>query len=339
MGQSQSIQGKISDAQKNIEGLHNDVNRLNQLIIQEVIKLEQDIANAKYTDLNDLCDQIGYQYVDRLSAHFPVTTLEGYGRIKLGLEAKPVTDSMENYKQSVCKNIVAFYKKKLFLLEQIRKETPKCQEQEKMVYQDLSSKLRQEGIDTAQWMDVYKKVQGFNKDIKYQYSKISNSVNKIREAQTWAQLNAASKDTIDLLTNTNNICTRYQADLNRFAQAVSAPEVVNEAPAPPVAEVAPVAEVTPEVAPVVEAPKTVVEQNVPAPVVEAPKTAGPVPEGSKAVLKMDYSSPKAKTLKLKKGDVVTVIKYYLPDWVKVRTETGEEGFIGAITLEPYIKME
>lgn len=340
MGQAQTAQQKVNTAQSTIENLHVDVKRLEQIINQEVAKLERDISNANYTNLEELCDQIGYQYVDRLSAHFPITTLEGYGRIKLGLEPKPTTEGMENYKQSVCKNIVAFYKKKLFLLEQIKKETPKCQVQEKTVFDNLSEKLRKEGIDTEQWMDVYKKVQQFNKDIKYQYSKIGNSVQKIRDAQNWAQLNSASKDTIELLNNTNTICTRYQSDLNRFATtiettALSAPITSAELPteisssAPVSAPVSVATPVPASIAPVpVEVKKESTESSAPISVGDS------VPVGATAVLTEDFTYKGDVT---PKGTQVKVSAYDNKGWAKVELSDGKVKFVAKRILARFSK--
>lgn len=335
MGQAQTTEQKVNTAKSTIENLHIEVQKLEQVINQEVNRLEKDIANANYTDLNKLCDQIGYQYVDRLSAHFPITTLEGYGRIKLGLEPQPVTESMEKYKQSVCKNIVAFYQKKLFLLEQIRKETPKCQVQEASVFNNLSEKLRNEGIDTEQWLDVYKKMQKFNKDIKYQYSVIGNSVQKIRDAQTWAQLNTASKDTIELLNNTNSICTRYQADLNRFSQPASAPIPAAEPspprkplPTPPTVSVPPSVESAPMSGSLAaDIPPLVRGEPVSEKPVEVKKepVSSDIPPGSQAVLTQDFSYKGQ--LVATKDTEVKVLAYDNKGWAKVETSDGKVKYV------------
>jgi len=346
MGQAQTTEQKVNTAKSTIENLHIEVQKLEQVINQEVNRLEKDIANANYTDLNKLCDQIGYQYVDRLSAHFPVSTLEGYGRIKLGLEPQPVTESMEKYKQSVCKNIVAFYQKKLFLLEQIRKETPKCQVQEASVYNNLSEKLRSEGIDTEQWLDVYKKMQKFNKDIKYQYSVIANSVQKIRDAQTWAQLNTASKDTIELLNNTNSICTRYQADLNRFSQSVPvlAPEPSpprKPLPTPPIESSSVPASVSvPLPTPVsgslaADIPPLVRGEAVPEKPVEVKKEPIDIPVNSQAVLTQDFSYKGQ--LVATKDTEVKVLAYDNKGWAKVETSDGKVKYVARNILRPIVK--
>lgn len=343
MGQAQTTEQKVNTAKSNIENLHIEVQKLEQVINQEVDKLEKDIANANYTDLNKLCDQIGYQYVDRLSSHFPITILEGYGKIKLGLQPQPVTENMENYKQSVCKNIVAFYKKKLFLLEQIRKETPKCQTMERSVFNNLSEKLRSEGIDTEQWLEVYKKMQKFNKDIKYQYSKISNSVQKIRNSQTWAQLNSTSKDTIELVNDTNSICTRYQADLNRFRQLSPPTKPLPEIPSESAAngsiasDIPLVKPVKPEI-PSESGPKGAAAQGIPPlekPVIvkmEPVPTSTDVTLGSQAVLTEDFYYKNA--LVAVKGDVVEVLKYDDKGWAQVRSKDGSIKYVPRKFLVP-----
>lgn len=344
MGQAQTTEQKVNTAKSNIENLHIEVQKLEQVINQEVDKLEKDIANANYTDLNKLCDQIGYQYVDRLSSHFPITILEGYGKIKLGLQPQPVTENMENYKQSVCKNIVAFYKKKLFLLEQIRKETPKCQTMERSVFNNLSEKLRSEGIDTEQWLEVYKKMQKFNKDIKYQYSKISNSVQKIRNSQTWAQLNSTSKDTIELVNDTNSICTRYQADLNRFRQLSPPTKPLPEIPS----EFGPKGAAAPGIPPLVNPVKAEIPSESAAkgsiasdiPPLEKPVTVKMEPVttstdvklGSQAVLTEDFSYKNASVAV--KGDVVEVLKYDNKGWAQVRSKDGNIKYVPKKFLVP-----
>lgn len=184
MGSSQSVQENVSSAKSNIEELHKEINQLESQINKEVSRLESQIDAANYANLNEICDQIGYHYVDILSSHFPVKTLENYGRVKLGLIPKPESSEMQNYKQTICKNIVAFYKKKLFLLTEIKTQIPKCIQQETEIYNNLSDKLQNEGINTEKWVDVYKKIQQFNKNIKYQYTQINNSIERIRNART-----------------------------------------------------------------------------------------------------------------------------------------------------------
>ena len=215
MGTTQSSQQQIQSAKNNIEQLHRDVDLLQQNINREVGNLEKRIADSGYTNLEEICNKIEYHYVDLLNGHFPIKTLQGYGRIKLGL-IPPMTNDMKTDKLNVCKSIVAFYKKKLFLLGQISRDLPACRQKEKEIYTDLSNKLQREGINTDRWVAVYKKIQQFNKDIQYQYTQISGTIEKIREAQTWPQLDAQGQAVVNLLTQTNGICSRYQVDLHRF---------------------------------------------------------------------------------------------------------------------------
>ena len=220
MGSNQSVSQKIASAKSNIGELHKQVDQLEEQINKEIVRMESQIDAANYTNLNEICDQIGYHYVDLLSSHFPVKTLENYGRVKLGLVPKPESSEMENYKQTVCKSIVEFYKKKLFILAYVKKELPKCKEQETEIYSNLSDKLQRQGINTDKWIDVYKKIQQFNKNIKYQYSQINNSLGKIRNARSWNVLNTETKRVINLVNQTNSVCMRNKSDLLRFNQTM-----------------------------------------------------------------------------------------------------------------------
>ena len=215
MGTTQSSQQQIQSAKNNIEQLHRDVDVLQQNINKEVSNLEKRINDSGYTNLDEICNKIEYHYVDLLYGHFPIKTLQGYGRIKLGL-IPTMTNDMKADKLNVCKSIVAFYKKKLYLLGQISRDLPACRQKEKEIYNDLSGKLQREGINTDRWVTVYKKIQQFNKDIQYQYTQISGTIEKIRAAQTWQQLDAQGQAIVNLLTQTNGICSRYQVDLHRF---------------------------------------------------------------------------------------------------------------------------
>lgn len=257
---------------------------------------------------------------------------------------------MVNYKTSVCKSIVSFYQKKLFLLEQIRKEIPNCKAKEAQVFNDLSGKLQKEGIQTQQWINVYKKVQQFNKDIKYQYSQINNSIAKIRAAQSWPELNAESNAVLGLLNRTNGVCNRYFSDLYRFSQ-----ETPKNIEMQDLSSVKPV-QVGPQIIPHTQISQPQSQQNIPiksilkTPSVMIQQTSEPQqvrfsepqsqnvpsrsvqvqlpPPGSKTSLIDNYSSAKPNTLSLPKGTEITIEKYAPPDWALVRTNDNRLGYIG-----------
>lgn len=130
MGASQSLDEQIRDAKDSIDNLHGNISNLDTMIKREVNRVETQIQNYNYTDLDEVCDKLEYYYVDKLNSMLPIKTLENYGRVHLGLKVEPITNDMEAYKNNVCKAIVTFHRKKLFLLSQIKQELPKCKAQE-----------------------------------------------------------------------------------------------------------------------------------------------------------------------------------------------------------------
>nr|QBK91472.1 MAG: HNH endonuclease [Pithovirus LCPAC302]QBK91549.1 MAG: SH3 domain protein [Pithovirus LCPAC302] len=349
MGGTQSVQDQINKATGKIAALHTNITEIQKIIIAEADKLVDDITTLNY-DNPEFCDQLGYHYVDRLKTHFPVKVLEGVSdRLQLGLVPQE-NDVMVTYKDQVCKNIVAFYKKKIFLIEQIKKELPICISMESEVFSDLSDKLQSEGINTEKWIDVYKKVQQFNKDIKYRYSQIENSVGKIRAVQTWPKLNLISKNVINLLQGTTGMCKRYKTDLLRFAQATPEKVIVPTAakrltkplPTVPITKPLPAVPITkPLPAVPITKPLPAVPITKPLPTVPITKPIPALPPkkpqpsfniGDIKTVSADFTSTERGTIDVKKRTQVEILTEVEDGWVKIKIPTGEEGYISAFFL-------
>lgn len=225
MGASQS---RINKASENLQALHKNVDSLYDQIEREANRLEKDItgdnfAGIDFTKKDQLCDRLTYHYVDQLEKLFPVETIEGVAeRLQLGIVPKPETEIMVNHKRGRCEAIVSFYKQKLQLLDETKKELLKCKEMEKKIYNDLSGKLRSLEIKSRKWMDVYRDLDKFNKAIIYQYSQTNRILEDIRSVKTQKDLNDVSARVRNYLKRTVGICANYEQDLLKFSDDVLA---------------------------------------------------------------------------------------------------------------------
>lgn len=314
MGGTQSVEQRTQKATEEIEGLHDQIVELQNQILREGDELIQDITKVEYTDADSLCNIIDYHYVDRLVSHFPIKAIEGVSdRLQLGVVPKPETQAMIDYKKEVCMNIAQFYKKKILLINQIKQELPKCVEMESEIHRDLATKLQEQGINTSEWLNVYKKVQDFNKDIKTRYGQIDRLVADVKRAQTWPALNTVGKNLANLLGSTNTMCRRYQSDLSRFEANLTreSPEGMPTQPRQRVDE-----------------PESVQVEEP-----EESQAEVPLVKGSVIKMTRDYRSNQPGTLNLRVGDEIEILEDEQNGWLLVRTSQGKEGFVSKYYLE------
>ena len=356
MGTSQSVPQQIKSAEDNINSLHNDIDKIQQEIIEEGNRLVEIMTNRDYLDYKELCDQISYHKVDELKDHFPIQTLNNI-RYKLGLVPKPETDEMVENKETICKSIVDFYVRKVHLIKSIQNELPQCRTMENKIYNELSDKLKREGIKTEEWVNVYKKVEKFNKDIKSRNTQIKNSLEQIRKAQTQPELTRASKNVTNLLQNTTGMCKTYETDLLRFSEESEKIRVKTVGPEPKrptktipvtheenkdeenkIIKSIPMDENNEDENKIVKSipmtsEKTENENN------ENLEISKPLPKesivkGSEAIMKFTFENTKnsPKMLGLTKGTVVKVISLKDSGWAYVNAG-GKKGFVPTAYLE------
>ena len=96
---------------------------------------------------------------------------------------------------------------------------------ENAVFQGLSGRLQTEKADTEKWLNIYKKLESFNQDIKKRYDLIDKQLDSIREAKTIEQIDGVAKTTNSILNQTNTICKNYENDLIVYSKkAVGVPK-------------------------------------------------------------------------------------------------------------------
>ena len=217
MGNSESsFEDQLRKRTSTINSLHNDIDASMTRIENEANRLIGLITQRNYTDRVQLCQQLGWQKVDELSGLLPIETLQGI-RYRLGIIPEN-TEQLNQTKQSICKDIVNFYLKKVNLISNIQAELPKCREMENAIYTGLTRRLQSEDVDNDEWIRIYNKLEKFNKDIRKRYALFERELVRIRKARTIRELDAIEVTTNSIVAKTNNICKNYEYDLIRFSR-------------------------------------------------------------------------------------------------------------------------
>jgi hypothetical protein len=229
--------GNVSSYDKNIQGMHNDVDSLFNRINEEANRIINLILENKYNDRDTVCSKLGYQKVDELSNSFNVTTLEGishrlgtisstddYGKQKKhpSIENSNLKhSSLETHKKQVCLDIVNFYINKINLITSIQRELPKCKDMEEKVYNNLKSELDSKNINEEEWLNIYNRLEKFNKDIKTRYQLIEVELDKIRSAKKMRDLDIISNNVNNILKKTNSICQSQASSFPSYSSPSS----------------------------------------------------------------------------------------------------------------------
>jgi len=217
MGNSESsFEDQLRKRTSTINSLHNDIDASMTRIENEANRLIGLITQRNYTDRVQLCQQLGWQKVDELSGLLPIETLQGI-RYRLGIIPEN-TEQLNQTKQSICKDIINFYLKKVNLISNIQAELPKCREMENAIYNGLTRRLQSEDVDNEEWLRIYNKLEKFNKDIRKRYGLFERELVRIRKARTIRELDAIEVTTNSIVAKTNNICKNYEYDLIRFSR-------------------------------------------------------------------------------------------------------------------------
>ena len=211
MGNTGSFEENLQRRSANINELHTDIDLLMSRVNNEANRIIDLINQRGYTDRNEICRRIGYQKIDELSDMFPIQTLNGI-RYRLGIIPEP-TAALESNKQRVCLDIVNFYLKKVNLINNIQNELPKCREMEQRIYDGLTEKLSRGGLQTEEWLEVYNRLEKFNKEIRDRYELFERELERVRAAQTMSELDNIAVTTNNILSKTNTICRNYENEL------------------------------------------------------------------------------------------------------------------------------
>lgn len=210
-----TFEENVRQKASNIDELHVDIDLLMKRINDEANRIIKLIEKRDYTDRDALCQQIGYQKVDELASFFPVVTLNNV-RYKLGMVPES-NEFLETNKKKVCLDIVNFYLKKVNLITNIQKALPGCREMEQRIYDGLSKKLEQGGLNNEEWLNVYKKMEKFNEDIKSRYELFEREVERIRQAKSMRELDGIAVTVNGILSKTDSVCRTYENDLILFS--------------------------------------------------------------------------------------------------------------------------
>lgn len=210
MGVSQST----DDARKDIRKLHTNNSLLYDNILKRGEEIVNEITEAGYNNVDDVCEKLGYHYSDKLNTFFKTVVMKGLGdKIKLGV-VPDETPGMKNYKQKICDQIVDFHITKIKAITDLQDKLPLCIDKERQVFDKLSILSKETDINTEEWMKVYKKMKQFNATIKSKYSNIDRAIENIRKADTEPKLTRSITDAKTLLNNTNNVCEKYETEIN-----------------------------------------------------------------------------------------------------------------------------
>lgn len=213
---SSSFETQLRNQSLNINNLHNDIDATMTRIENEANRITDIIQQRNYTDQSGLCQQLGWQKVDELSSLLPIQTVQGI-RYRLGVVA-PYSEELNLTKREMCRDIVNFYLKKINLISNIQRELPKCREMENAIYQGLTRRLQSEQLDNEEWIQVYTKLENFNRDIKSRYGLFERELERIRQARTVTELDNISVTTNSILSRTNAICSNYENDLLPYSR-------------------------------------------------------------------------------------------------------------------------
>ena len=207
----ENLQNKSSTIQSQHLNLDQEILRINA----EADRIIALILERGYNDRDKICQKIGYQKIDELSGLFQIQTLNDI-RYKLGIIPEN-TPELETNKTKVCLDIVNFYVKKINLITNIQKELPNCRNMEKEIYDDLTNKLNSNSLNNDEWLEVYNKLEKFNKDIKKRYDLIERELERVRKARTMSELDAIAYTTNTILNDTNTICKRHENNLFQYS--------------------------------------------------------------------------------------------------------------------------
>jgi hypothetical protein len=215
MGNAKSFEENLVEKTANLNTQHSDLDLMIKRIDSEADRLIALILERKYNDREEICKKLGYQKVDELSQFFEIQTLEGV-RYRLGI-VPPNNPQLEESKQKVCLDIVNFYLKKINLINNIQKELPNCRNMEKQIYDNLEVKLKSNRLNNVEWLNIYSKLEKFNKEIKTRTALIERELERIRLAKTMQELDLIARTTNSILSNTNSICKNYENDLFQYS--------------------------------------------------------------------------------------------------------------------------
>jgi len=216
MGNSNtSFEENLQSKSSNIQTQHSDIDLVITRINTEADRLIALILERGYNDRDQICKKIGYQKIDELSGLFHTQTLNGV-RYKLGIIPENTPD-LEANKTKVCLDIVNFYVKKINLITNIQKELPNCRNMENEIYNNLANKLNSKSLNDDDWLQVYNKIENFNKDTQKRYSLIERELERVRAAKTMRELDAIAYTTNTILNDTNTICKRHENGLFQFS--------------------------------------------------------------------------------------------------------------------------
>ena len=216
MGNSNtSFEENLQNKSSNIQTQHSDIDLVITRINTEADRLIALILERGYNDRDQICKKIGYQKIDELSGLFHTQTLNGV-RYKLGIIPENTPD-LEANKTKVCLDIVNFYVKKINLITNIQKELPNCRNMENEIYNNLTNKLNSKSLNDDDWLQVYNKIENFNKDTQKRYKLIERELERVRAAKTMRELDAIAYTTNTILNDTNTICKRHENGLFQFS--------------------------------------------------------------------------------------------------------------------------
>ena len=216
MGNSNtSFEENLQSKSSNIQTQHSDIDLVITRINTEADRLIALILERGYNDRDQICKKIGYQKIDELSGLFNTQTLNGV-RYKLGIIPENTPD-LEANKTKVCLDIVNFYVKKINLITNIQKELPNCRNMENEIYNNLANKLNSKSLNDDDWLQVYNKIENFNKDTQKRYNLIERELERVRAAKTMRELDAIAYTTNTILNDTNTICKRHENGLFQFS--------------------------------------------------------------------------------------------------------------------------
>ena len=213
---SSSFEENLQEKTSNINATKNQIDRAFNQINQEANRIISMIVTKGFNDREKVCSQLGYQKVDELSSFFSLSTLEGV-RYRLGIIPQDNLE-LEKKKQKVCLDIVNFYLKKINLIENIKRELPKCRNIENSIYNGLSERLKSENVRDQEWLVIYNKMNKFNEEIKARYGLIERELERINSATTMREIDSIAQTTNSILAKTNSICKTYENDLIPYAQ-------------------------------------------------------------------------------------------------------------------------
>jgi len=101
---------------------------------------------------------------------------------------------------------------------------------EKEIYDNLTMKLNSKNISDEEWLQIYKKIEKFNYDIKKRYTLIERELERVRQAKTVRELDDIAYTTNTILNDTNTICKRHETEL--FSYSNKAEQMMSPMQAP-----------------------------------------------------------------------------------------------------------